>query len=102
MNPAITRRFEIMSDAEREYLNDYLKSLKAKTDPDLDDDIFFERFCIHQIIKARDLDINEEPLGYTGGEHDGSIDGAYFFCDSKLVRDGMWSTQFERADVALQ
>ncbi len=91
-----------MPEAERAYLDDYLKALKAKTNPNLDEAIFFERFCTHQILKPRDLDINEEPLGYTRGEHDGGVDAAYFFCDSKLVRDGMWPREFERQDVALQ
>lgn len=91
-----------MSDVERSYLKDHLQALKAKTDPNLENDIFFERFCTQQILKPRDLDINELALGYVRGEHDGGIDSAYFFCDSKLVKDGMWPKEFDRSDISLQ
>jgi hypothetical protein len=91
-----------MSDVQREYLDDYLTGLKAKTDPDLDDDIFFERFCARQILKSRDIGVDDIAPGETRGEGDGGADSTYFFCDSKLVLDGMLPKDFDRHGVALQ
>jgi len=90
-----------MSNVERDYLNDHLAGLKAKTDPDLDDDVFFERFCGKQILKFRDIGPDEHPLGYTRGQRDGGVDSAYFFCDGKLVKDGMLPKEFEKANIPL-
>jgi AIPR protein len=83
-----------MSDVERQWLDDYLVSQKVKTDPDLPDDQFFEKFCAAQILKQRDLDIDELNAGITRGKHDGGADSVYFFCAAKLVNDGMRPEQF--------
>lgn len=92
---------DIMSNAERDYLDDHLKATKEKTAPDLDDDVFFEKFCAQQILKFRDLDVEELALGETRGDGDGGIDSAYFFCDGKLVKDGMLTKDFSRKGVPL-
>lgn len=48
-----------MSDVEREYLDSYFTDKKAKTEPNAKDDEFFVRFCISQILKSKDLDVDE-------------------------------------------
>ena len=76
-----------MSGPEREYLDRYLSSLKDKTDPSLPDDIFFARFCIAQILKPKDLDIDQLSAGYTEGPLDGGVDAIYFFVAGRMVTD---------------
>jgi hypothetical protein len=78
-----------MSGPEREYLDAYLANLKKNTDPDLGDDVFFARFCIAQILKPRDLDVNQLADGYTDGRLDGGADAIYFFVAGKLVTEDM-------------
>jgi len=82
-----------MSGPEREYLDAYLANRKQKTDPDLPDDVFFARFCIAQILKPRDLDIDQLASGYTDGGRDGGADAIYFFVAGKLVSDDMKSAE---------
>jgi len=72
-----------MSDAERGFLTDIIAANKAKTAPGMPDDIFFERFCVEQILKPRDLTIDERETGFTRdekgqGTRDGGIDAGYF------------------------
>src|SRR5436305_280567 len=78
-----------MGSPEREYLDAYLENRKGATDPNLPDDVFFARFCISQILKPRDLDVDQLATGYTGGRHDGGVDAIYFFVQGKLVTDEM-------------
>lgn len=83
-----------MSGPEREYLDVYLADLKKKTDPALADDVFFARFCIGQILKPRDLDVDQLADGYTDGRLDGGTDAIYFFVAGKLVTDEMEPSEF--------
>ncbi|HXO39310.1 MAG TPA: hypothetical protein VN872_11770, partial [Candidatus Acidoferrum sp.] len=83
-----------MSEVERQYLDDYLADQKKKKDPNGDDAVFFARFCISQILKPRDLDVDAESHGYIGGDHDGGIDGFYFFVSGKLVTEEMEPSAF--------
>lgn len=76
-----------MSEVERDYLDRYLTSQKQKTDPNSEDHDFFARFCIKQILKARDIGSDEQDDGYTSGDHDGGVDGAYLFISGKFVAD---------------
>ncbi len=76
-----------MSEPERAYLEAYLDHLKKNTDPDLPDDEFFATFCIAQILKSNDLDIDQIQNGYTDGPHDGGVDGIYPFIQGKLMTD---------------
>jgi hypothetical protein len=82
-----------MGGPEREYLDAYLENKKATTDPGVSDDVFFARFCVSQILKPRDLDIDQLASGYTGGRHDGGVDAIYFFVQGKLVTDEMKPTE---------
>jgi len=84
-----------MSQVEREFLDDHLVVQKQKTDPDLPDDEFFARFCIAQILKPKDLDVDELAYGYTGGDYDGGIDGVYFFVAGKIVTDDAEPSDFQ-------
>ncbi len=88
------RKEYVMSDVDRDYLDAYLANLKEKTDPDLPDDVFFSRFCIAQILKTRDLDIDQLASGYTDGPHDGGADAIYFFVAGKLIADDMTTSEF--------
>jgi hypothetical protein len=95
-----------MSEAERGFLSDIIAANKAKTAPDLPDDIFFERFCVEQILKPRDLTITERESGYTRdekgqGTRDGGIDAAYFFCNGKLITEDLSVDEFARQDINL-
>ncbi len=83
-----------MSDVERDYLDAYLANLKEKTDPDLPDDEFLARFCIAQILKPKDLDIDQLASGYTDGPLDGGADAIYFFVAGKLIADDMATSEF--------
>jgi AIPR protein len=76
-----------MSKPERAYLDAYLEHLKKNTDPDLPDDEFFAKFCISQILKPHDLDIDQIQSGYTDGPLDGGVDGIYAFVQGKLITD---------------
>jgi hypothetical protein len=93
-----------MSGPERDYLDAYLANLKRNTDPDIPDDLFFARFCIAQILKPRDLDIDQLATGYTDGALDGGADAIYFFVAGKLVTDDMKSSdvlEFEGLTMGL-
>jgi hypothetical protein len=95
-----------MSEAAYGFLNDIIAANKAKTAPKLDDDIFFEHFCVEQILKPRDLTITERESGYTRdekgqGTRDGGIDAAYFFCNGKLVTEDLKVEEFARQDINL-
>lgn len=76
-----------MSDVERDYLDRYLTTQKQKIDPNSMDADFFARFCIRQILKVRDIGPDEQDDGYTSGDHDGGVDGAYIFISGKFVAD---------------
>lgn len=76
-----------MTNPERDYLDAYLEHLKKNTDPDLPDDEFFAKFCIAQILKPHDIDIDEIQGGYTDGPSDGGVDGLYSFIQGKLITD---------------
>jgi hypothetical protein len=83
-----------MSGPERDYLDAYLEDLKKKTDPERAEDEFFTRFCIAQILKPKDLDIDQLENGYTDGPLDGGADAVYFFVAGKLVTDDIQSSEF--------
>jgi len=76
-----------MSGIERDYLNAFLESFKKNTDPESPDDEFFAKFCIGQILKAHDLDIDEIENGFTDGKLDGGVDGLYFFIQGKPINE---------------
>ncbi len=84
-----------MSQVEREFLDHYLAVQKEKTAPNLPDDEFFAQFCIAQILKPKDLDVDELAEGYVGGNNDGGIDGIYFFVAGKLVADDAEPAEFQ-------
>jgi hypothetical protein len=84
-----------MSGPERDYLDRYLSGLKEKTDPSSPDDTFFARFCIAQILKPKDLDIDQLSIGYTDGPLDGGVDAIYFFVAGRMVTD-----EWEPSEVA--
>jgi len=84
-----------MSQVERDYLDSYLADRKSKTDPNSKDDVFFVRFCISQILKPKDLDVDEQAAGYTGGDHDGGIDAIYFLVAGKLINEDSDPDEFK-------
>src|SRR6266478_2294149 len=84
-----------MSGPERDYLDRYLSGLKEKTDPSSPDDTFFSRFCISQILKPKDLDIDQLSIGYTDRPLDGGVDAIYFFVAGRMVTD-----EWEPSEVA--
>lgn len=88
-----------MSGVERDYLDSYLADKKSKTDPNSKDDDFFVNFCISQILKSKDLDIDELESGYTGGDNDGGIDGIYFFVSGKFITEDADPSEFKDYDV---
>src|SRR5207247_3679565 len=95
MIPTSAWRNYQMSNVERDYLDSYLADRKSKTDPNSKDDVFFVHFCISQILKSKDLDIDELQSGYTGGDHDGGVDGIYFFVAGKFITEDSDPSEFQ-------
>ena len=83
-----------MSDSERAYPNQYLKKQHEQIAPEIAEDKFFEQFCIEQILKTRDLDVEQLASGRVSGEHDGGVDAVYVFSNGELVREDMSPNSF--------
>ncbi|MGA9542533.1 MAG: AIPR family protein [Candidatus Sulfotelmatobacter sp.] len=78
-----------MPEVERQYLDRYLTNQKQTISPESKPEDFFARFCIAQILKTKDLSMDEREDGYVSGPYDGGIDGAYLFVAGKFVTDDM-------------
>ncbi len=75
----------IMSQLDRESLDNRFGTWKKARLPDATDSVAFEVFTAELILKDADLSDSEIESGIAGGGGDGGVDGFFFFIDRALV-----------------
>ena len=68
-----------------EVLNEIIADRKKKTNPDIEDDDFFELFAAEQVLRHLRLVSSSLDDGITGQGDDGGIDAAYLFVNGRLL-----------------
>ncbi|MFL6077126.1 MAG: AIPR family protein [Mycobacteriales bacterium] len=76
-----------MVDNELVLLDQVLRQRQAERSTPLRDDDAFELFACEQVLRDRDLSVEEVALGVVGGGNDGAIDGVYVFLGGDLLSE---------------
>lgn len=76
-----------MSSTELVLLDELLKERQRDRAAPLPEDDAFELFACEQVMRERDLGVEEVGLGVVGGGNDGAIDGIYAFMGDALLSE---------------
>jgi hypothetical protein len=98
MSTLSQRKTLLMNAAALQVVNEIVEDRKQKTNPDMEDDDFFELFSAEQVLRHMRLvasSTNEGIMAKSGKGDDGGIDAAYIFVNGKLLTGDLTADDFE-------